>query len=179
MLQDSNFRQFCFYCQFFELIQIQNQEQGLSVDPLDPDDLDRVAVADLARVLSLVLPRRYQDLLFQAVVQLFVIVRLVELKPITRHVQHLHLENLRQLRQGLVLVDAEDHLWDQLVVLVDQAVLAQVVARAVHPSEVVAVHPLVDVVHHPLEVLADLIHLVALAVLAQLVVQAVLVLLVG
>lgn len=149
------------------------------VDPLDQDDLDRVAVDDLARVLSLVLPKRYQALLFQAVVQLFVIVHLVELKPITRHVQHLHLGNPTQLQQDLVLVGAEDHLWDQLVVLVDQAVLVQVVARAVHPLEVVAVHPLVDVVHHPLGVLADLIHLVALVVLAQLVVQAVLVLLVG
>ena len=48
-------------------------------------------------------------------------------------------------------------------------------ARAVRLLEVVAVHPLVDVVHHPSEVLVDLIHLVALVVLVQLVVQVALV----
>lgn len=146
------------------------------MDPLDQDDLDRVVVDDLVQVLSLVLLRHYQDLLFRVVVQLFVIVHLVELKPIMRLVQHRHLPDPEQ---DLVLVDVEDHQLGQVVVLVDLVELVLVEARAVHPSEVVAVHPLADVVHHPLEVAVDLTHLVALVVLVQLVVQVVLVLLVG
>ena len=74
------------------------------MDPLDQDDLDRVVVDDLVQVLSLVLLRHYQDLLFRVVVQLFVIVHLVELKPITRPVQHRHLPDPEQ---DLVLVDVE------------------------------------------------------------------------
>lgn len=179
MIQDLYFRQLCFCCQFFELIQIQNQVQDLSVDPLDQDDLDQMVVDDLVQILSLVLLRHYRDLLFRLVVQLFVIVHLVGLKPIMRHVLHRHLVSREQLPLGREPVDAEDHQKGQLVVLEDRVELVLVEARAVHPLEVLVVHPLVDVVHHPSEVLVDLIHLVAWVVLVRLVEQVVLVPLVG
>jgi hypothetical protein len=153
--------------------------QGLSVDPLDQDDLDQMVVDDLVQILSLVLLRHYRDLLFRLVVQLFVIVHLVGLKPIMRHVLHRHLVGREQLLLGRVPVDAEDHQKGQLVVLEDRVELVLVEARAVHPLEVLVVHPLVDVVHHPSEVLVDLIHLVAWVVLVRLVEQVVLVPLVG
>ena len=66
------------------------------MDPLDQDDLDRVVVDELVQVLSLVLLRHYQDLLFRVVVQFFVIVHLVGLKPIMPLVQHRHLPDLEQ-----------------------------------------------------------------------------------